>query len=128
MLELMIVIAILGMLAAVATPPFLRYLDSSKTNTAKIEIQSLGAALDLYSFENGRYPSTAEGLKALLEKPASAPHWNGPYLKRPEMIADPWGNPFHYRAPGHHGAYDLYSGGSDGTDPGENAAKGLRSW
>jgi general secretion pathway protein G len=128
LLELMIVIAILGLLASVATPPLLRYLDNSKSSTAKIEIQSLGAALDLYAFENGRYPTTQEGLKALLEKPSAAAHWNGPYLKRPEMINDPWGKSFFYRAPGHHGAYDLYSAGPDGADPGENAVKGLRSW
>jgi len=128
LLELMIVIAILGLLASVATPPLLRYLDSSKSSTAKIEIQSLGAALDLYAFENGRYPTTQEGLKALLEKPSAAAHWNGPYLKRPDMINDPWGKIFFYRAPGHHGAYDLYSAGPEGTDPGDNAGKGLRSW
>ena len=128
LLELMIVIAILGLLASVAAPPLLRYLDNSKSGTAKVEIQSLGAALDLYAFENGRYPTTQEGLKALLEKPSAAPHWHGPYLKRPEMIADPWGKIFFYRAPGHHGAYDLYSAGSDGTDPGDNAIKELRSW
>jgi general secretion pathway protein G len=128
LLELMIVIAILGLLASVATPPLLHYLDSSKASTAKIEIQSLGAALDLYAFENGRYPTTQEGLKALLERPSAAAHWNGPYLKRPDMVNDPWGKIFFYRAPGHHGAYDLYSAGPDGADPGDNAAKGLRSW
>ena len=124
----MIVIAVLGLLAFVATPPFLRYLDSSKYNTAKIDIQSLGGALDLYAFETGRYPSSGEGLQALLEKPATASHWKGPYLKRAEMINDPWGRPFFYRAPGRHGPYDIYSGGPEANDPGDHAAPELRSW
>jgi general secretion pathway protein G len=128
LLELMIVITILGLLAFVAAPPFLRYLDSAKHNTAKIEIQALGGALDLYAFENGRYPSSEEGLRALLEKPATAPLWHGPYLKRAEMINDPWGRPFYYRAPGRHGSYDLYSAGSNANDPADDAAVDLRSW
>jgi general secretion pathway protein G len=128
LLELMIVIAILGLLAFIATPPFLRYLASSKIETARIEVQSLGSALDLYAYENGRYPTSEEGLQALIDKPAAATHWKGPYLKRAEMINDPWGHIFHYRMPGRHGEYDLYSGGADGGDPGDNAAKDLRSW
>lgn len=128
LLELLIVIAILGLLAFIATPPFLRYLSTSKTETVRIQIQSLGASLDLYGYENGRFPTTQEGLKALHDKPASAPHWKGPYLKHAEMTADPWGHPYHYRMPGRHGPYDLYSGGGDGGDPGENAPKELRNW
>ena len=104
LLELMIVLAILGLLAFVAAPPFLRYLDTSKMETARIQVQNLGAALDLYAYENGRYPSGQEGLGALLAKPATAPRWKGPYLTQAEMINDPCGRPFFYGMPGRHGA------------------------
>lgn len=128
LLELMVVLAILGALAFVAAPPFLRYLAAGKMQAAKIQIASLGSALDLYAYEIGRYPSTAEGLKALLAKPANSTKWNGPYLQRTEMTLDPWGHPYQYRMPGRHGAYDLYSLGPKGTDGGENDADELRSW
>lgn len=115
-------------MAFFAAPPFLRYLDTAKLDTAKIQIQSLGAALDLYAYEIGAYPSGDEGLKALVERPAAAARWNGPYLKRQEMLLDPWGRPYHYRMPGQHGAYDLYSLGPKGAEGAEDSTKELRSW
>ena len=124
----MVVIAILGMLAFIAAPPILRYFATSKVETTRIQIQSLGAALDLYAYETGRYPTTQEGLAALLAKPAAAARWKGPYLKRDEMTVDPWGRTYHYRSPGRHGTYDLYSGGPEAADPGDGVAKELRSW
>jgi len=128
LLELMVVLAILGALAFVAAPPFLRYLASGKLQATKIQIVSLGSALDLYAYEVGRYPTNDEGLKALLAKPATAPRWNGPYLQRAEMITDPWGQPYQYRMPGQHGAYDLFSLGPKGTQGGEAESNDLRSW
>jgi len=128
LLELMIVIAILGMLAFVATPPLLRYLDVAKNDSVKVQLQGLGVALDLYAYETGHYPSNHDGLESLVHRPSGATRWNGPYLKQAEMLKDPWGHPYHYRMPGRHGSYDLYSGGPDGGDPGENAAHDLRNW
>lgn len=128
LLELMVVLAILGALAFVAAPPFLRYLTSGKLQATKIQIVSLGSALDLYAYEVGRYPTGDEGLKALLAKPANAARWNGPYLQRAEMILDPWGHPYQYRMPGQHGSYDLYSLGPKGIEGGESDSNELRSW
>ena len=128
LLELMVVLAILGALAFVAAPPFLRYLASGRLQATKIQIASLGSALDLYAYEVGRYPSSEEGLKALLAKPPTAVRWNGPYLQRAEMIVDPWGHPYQYRMPGQHGSYDLYSLGPKGTQGGEADSDDLRSW
>lgn len=128
LLELMVVLAILGALAFVAAPPFLRYLASGKLQATKIQIASLGSALDLYAYEVGHYPSTEEGLRALVSKPATATRWNGPYLQRAEMIVDPWGHPYQYRMPGLHGSYDLYSLGPKGTQGGEADSDELRSW
>jgi general secretion pathway protein G len=128
LLELMVVLAILGVLAFVAAPPFLRYLASGKLQATRIQIASLGSALDLYAYEVGRYPTSEEGLRALVAKPATATRWNGPYLQRAEMIVDPWGHPYQYRMPGQHGSYDLYSLGPKGTQGGEAESNELRSW
>ena len=128
LLELMVVLAILATLAFVAAPPFLRYLATGKLEATKIQIAGLGSALDLYSFDVGRYPSTEEGLKALVAKPANATRWSGPYVQRAEMILDPWGHPYQYRMPGQHGSYDLYSLGPRGTQGGETDSNDLRSW
>jgi general secretion pathway protein G len=124
----MVVLAILGVLAFVAAPPVLRYLSSGKSQAAKIQIQNLGASLDLYNYDVGSYPSTRDGLNALITKPSSASHWNGPYLKAPEMIIDPWGKPYKYRRPGQHGTYDIYSLGPNGTEGAENESSDLRNW
>jgi general secretion pathway protein G len=128
LLELMVVLAILGVLAFVAAPPFLRYLASGKLQATRIQIASLGSALDLYAYEVGHYPTSEEGLRALVAKPATETRWNGPYLQRAEMIVDPWGHPYQYRMPGQHGSYDLYSLGPKGTQGGEAESNELRSW
>ncbi len=128
LLELLVVLAILSLLAVVAVPQVLKYLSSAKTDTARIQVQQLGSTLDLYRLETGRYPSADEGLVALLEPPAGLESWNGPYLKKREMIVDPWGRTFLYRFPGDHGDYDLYSLGSDGNEGGEGEGQDLVSW
>ena len=128
LLELLVVLAILSLLAVVAVPQVLKYLSSAKTDTARIQIQQLGSTLDLYRLETGRYPSADEGLMALLEPPAGLETWNGPYLKKREMIVDPWGRTFFYRFPGEHGEYDLFSLGIDGDEGGEGESQDLVSW
>lgn len=124
----MVVLAILGLLAFVAAPPVLRYLGTAQQETARIQLQSLGTAIDLFRFEVGRYPTTQEGLQALLTKPPGADRWNGPYLTKREMILDPWKRPFNYRGPGQHGAYDLWSFGADGQQGGEGENRDVVSW
>lgn len=111
LVELLVVLAILGLLTAIATPMVLRYLDSAKMSTARTEISNLSAALDLFKFDVGRYPTTQEGLEALITAPPAAHNWNGPYVKKTTKLADPWGTPYHYKSPGDHGDFDLYTYG-----------------
>ncbi len=113
LVELLVVLAILGLLAGLVGPRIIRQLGSAKVNAAQLQIENLGAALDLFYLNNSRYPSSAEGLAALVQAPAGLEHWNGPYLKKGKVPTDPWGQPYHYQSPGNHGPYDLYSLGAD---------------
>lgn len=128
LIELLVVLVILGLLAGLAGPRVLGYLSKAKTDTARLQLEELGAALDLYYLDMGRYPSTEQGLKALVERPAGAESWNGPYLKKPRIPEDPWGREFRYRSPGEHGAYDLYTLGADAAEGGEGDNQDVVSW
>jgi general secretion pathway protein G len=119
LVELLVVLVILGLLAALVAPRVLSYLGSSKTKTAQLQITSFADALDLYRLDNQGLPTTAEGLKALVEKPASATGWNGPYLSQSKIPRDPWGNDYRYASPGQHGEFDILSLGADGKPGGE---------
>ena len=116
LVEMLVVLAIIGLIVGLVGPRVLNYLSDSKVRAARIQIDSFSSALDLYFLDNGRYPSTAEGMGALVQRPASASAWNGPYLKGGLMPKDPWGNAYLYRSPGQHGQYDLYSLGPDGRE------------
>jgi general secretion pathway protein G len=127
LMELLVVLAILGLLAAIATPMVLKYLDSAKLGTAKTEIANLSAGLDLFKYDVGRYPTMQEGLDALVKAPPTADNWNGPYVKTTTNLKDPWGHPFGYRSPGEHSEFDLYSDGPTGKeDTGEKPA--IANW
>jgi general secretion pathway protein G len=115
LVELLVVLAILGMLVAIATPQVLKYLGKAKTDTAQIEIKSMATALDLFLVDNGRYPTQQEGLAALVTAPPGLASWSGPYLKSNGVPNDPWGHPYQYRIPGQKSEYDLYTLGADGT-------------
>jgi len=115
LMELLVVLAILALLVGLVTPQVLKYLARAKVDTARIEVQNLGAALDLYKLDVQRYPTQQEGLQALVEAPAGASGWNGPYIQKKQAPVDPWGHPYVYRIPGTHGEYDLYSLGPDGN-------------
>lgn len=128
LLEMLVVLAIMGLLAAIVAPQVLKYLGSSRTQTAKVQVQNIGAALELYRLDVGRYPSSDEGLKALVTAPSSAPGWNGPYLQRPSALVDPWGQPYLYRNPGQHGEVDVYSLGSDKQEGGTGEAQDVGNW
>ncbi len=129
LIEILVVITIIGLIMGLVGPRVLNYLGQSKAKTADIQISSLASALDLYYLDNGRYPTTNEGLTALVKRPAGASNWNGPYLKGSAVPLDPWGNSYVYRQPGQHGAYDLSSNGPTGREggSGENTAITNRS-
>ncbi len=128
LIELLVVLMILGFLATVAAPPVLRYLGRAKTDTAKIQIQSLSNALDLYRLDVGRYPAQEEGLQALVVKPSGSDAWNGPYVKKQTSLTDPWGAAYLYRVPGQHGDFDLYSLGADKAQGGTGENQDVTSW
>ncbi len=128
LVELLVVLVIIGLLASLVAPRVIKYLGGAKSSTANVQIERLSGVLDLYRLEIGRYPSEGEGLLALLEAPADAAGWNGPYLKKAGALDDPWGNPYVYRRPGEYGEYDLYSLGGDGQEGGEGEDKDITSW
>jgi general secretion pathway protein G len=100
LIELLVVLVILVILASLVAPRVIGYLGSSRTKAAKVQIQSLSTALELYKVDTGRYPTTTEGLKALVVAPPDATSWNGPYLTKKDVPSDPWGRPYTYRSPG----------------------------
>ncbi len=128
LVELLVVLAILGLLVAIAAPRLIKYLGSAKVDTAKIQVEKLGGVLDLYHLDIGAYPTDQEGLAALVERPPRAEVWNGPYLKNRESLTDPWGRPYVYRFPGQHGEYDLYSLGADGKEGGDGEDRDIKNW
>lgn len=118
LVEMLVVLAIIGMISALVGPQVMSYLGRAKVDTAKVSLQNLETALDLYRLDVGRYPTEREGLVALVERPSGTDSWNGPYIKKKTVPDDPWGRPFVYRSPGRGGVYDLYSKGPDNTgDP-----------
>jgi general secretion pathway protein G len=127
LIELLVVIIILGLLSALVAPKFFGRVDKAKTKTAKAQIELLGAALDTFRLDNGRYPTTDEGLNALREKPQGLEDWDGPYLPKPVPL-DSWNRPYRYKCPGERGEYDLFSYGRDGVEGGEKSDKDIVSW
>lgn len=128
LIELLVVLVILGLLAGLVGPRVLKYLGSAKTDTAELQIEELGAGLDLFHLEVGRYPTSEEGLRALAVAPTGIHGWNGPYLKKRDIPLDPWGNVYEYKYPGDNGEYDLYSFGRDNIDGGEGEDTDIVSW
>jgi len=128
LVEILVVITIIGMIVALVGPRVLNYLGESKVKTAKIQIQSFASALDLFYLDAGRYPSSAEGLAALVQPSGGIAAWNGPYLKGGAVPTDPWGKPYVYKSPGEHGAYDVISYGADGREGGTGTAADITSW
>ncbi|MGI9510542.1 MAG: type II secretion system major pseudopilin GspG [Geminicoccaceae bacterium] len=128
LIELLVVLVILGLLSAFAAPQVLKYLGSAKTDAAKAQILNIASILDLYRLEVGSYPSETDGLDALIEAPADAARWNGPYVKKRESLIDPWGQLYGYRLPGEHGDYDLYTLGADQTEGGDGEDQDITSW
>ncbi|WP_105435894.1 type II secretion system major pseudopilin GspG [Neorhizobium tomejilense] len=113
LVELLVVLAIIGLIAALATPQVLRYLESAKVDTTKAQIRNFESALELYYIDTGRYPTTEEGLGALATRPTNAATWNGPYIKNAGVFADPWSSPYQYRSPAEDKPFQILSFGRD---------------
>lgn len=116
LIEVLIVLAIIGMIAGLVGPRVLGYLSGSKIKAARVQIEALYSAVDLFYLDNGRYPTTNEGLAALTKKPATSQQWNGPYLKTGELPKDPWGNPYLYKIPGKGEPFTIISAGPEGRE------------
>ena len=127
LVELIVVVIIIGLLAGLVLPQFIRQEEKAKLKAAQAQIELLGTALDTFRLDVGRYPSTEEGLQALRQKPGTLDRWDGPYLKK-DLPQDPWGKPYMYKSPGDHGSYDIVSYGADGTPGGEGDNRDLTSW
>jgi len=128
LVEILVVITIIALIMGLVGPRVLNFLTESKVKAAKIQIESLGSALDLYFLDNGQYPAGGEGLNALLQRPGSVTTWSGPYLKGNAVPKDPWGKGYIYQSPGQHGPYDIVSYGADGQQGGTGAAADITNW
>ena len=127
LMELLVVLAILGLLMSLVGPRVLNQLGGAKTKTAGIQIKDLEQSLEMYKLDVGRFPSTEQGLVALMIKPGNAAGWNGPYLKS-DVPLDPWNREYHYKYPGENGELDIYSYGQDGQAGGESEDSDVGNW
>ncbi len=127
LVEILVVIIIIGLLAALVGPKLFGKVSVAKQKATKAQIELFGTALDALRLDVGRYPTTEEGMKALREKPSGMDGWKGPYLPK-EIPVDPWARPYLYKCPGEHGDYDLISYGLDGTEGGEGENQDIVSW
>ncbi|MBV8501063.1 MAG: type II secretion system major pseudopilin GspG [Paucibacter sp.] len=127
LLELLVVMVIIGLLAGYVGPRFFGQIGKSEVKVARAQIDAFQKALDQYRLDAGHYPSTEQGLAALMTRPADEPKWAGPYLSK-ALPKDPWGHDYQYKQPGEHGEYDLLSFGKDGRPGGEGEDADLTSW
>ncbi|MDD2800473.1 MAG: type II secretion system major pseudopilin GspG [Methylobacter sp.] len=128
LLELLVVLGIIAMLAGIVGPQVMKHMGESKTKAAKVQIEDLAASLDMYKLDLGRYPTSEQGLNALIQAPDDAKRWNGPYLRKSKIPLDPWQQEYHYAAPGAHGKFDLFSWGADAKEGGEGEDQDITSW
>ncbi len=128
LLELMVVLVILALLAGIVAPRVMHYLSRAKVETAKLQVDALGHAVDEFHLDTGRFPTNAEGLKALLVAPPNTPSWDGPYVKKQGSLIDPWGHPYLYRYPGQHGRFDVYTLGPDPKSGNTANAHEIGNW
>ncbi len=132
LVEIMVVVIVLGLLAGLVGPRIIGRVSEAKGTTARTQIEMMSTALDSYRLDNGRYPTTQQGLRALRVEPAEEPlpvNWRGPYLRR-EVPLDPWGRPYEYRSPGEANpqSFDLFTLGLDGTPGGDGEDADITSW
>lgn len=127
LLELLVVVAIIGLLAGYVGPKYFGQLGKAEIKAARAQISALEKALDHYRLDTGHYPTTEQGLAALVKKPANEPKWAGPYLQK-DVPPDPWGKAFIYKSPGEHGDFDLFSYGRDGRPGGSGEDADITNW
>ena len=128
LIEILVVLTLIAVVMGIVGGNYLQRGEQAKAKAAKIEIDQIGQTLDLFKLEVGRYPTSQEGLQALIAAPAGVNNWNGPYWKKGTLPKDPWGNEYKYASPGQHGAYDITSLGADGKEGGEGTNKDINSW
>ena len=128
LIELLVVLIILGLLSGLVGPRVMKHFGESKVKTAKLQIEELSAALDMYKLDTDTYPTSQQGLRALVQEPSNAPGWNGPYLRKNFVPQDPWNREYHYSFPGEHGEFDIYSYGADNSQGGEKDNRDIVSW
>jgi general secretion pathway protein G len=127
LIEMLVVLVIIGLIMGLVGPRVLTYLTDARVKAAKLQIEALSSSLDLYYLDTGRYPSSSEGLEALVRKPGNIDVWNGPYLKGGQVPQDPWKNEYIYRAPGQNSPFEIMSLGSDGREGGNGSAADIFS-
>jgi general secretion pathway protein G len=128
LLELLVVLGIIAMLAGLVGPQVMKHMGESKVKAAKVQIEDLAQTLDMYKLDVGSYPTSEQGLNALIENPGDIQRWNGPYLRKSKVPLDPWNQEYHYTSPGEHGKFDLTSLGADAKQGGEGEDQDLNSW
>jgi general secretion pathway protein G len=123
LIEMLVVLTIIGLIMGLIGPRVLSYLSDARVKTARLQIEGLSSALDLFYLDAGRYPTSSEGLDALTERPSDVTVWNGPYVKGGKVPLDPWGHPYQYHSPvDHNPPYEIISFGSDGREGGTGNA------
>jgi general secretion pathway protein G len=127
LIEILVVLVLIGIVLGIVGGNFIGRGEKAKADAAKIEIGQIGQSLDLFKLEVGRYPSSQEGLQALIAQPPGINNWNGPYWKKSTLPKDPWGNEYKYIAPGQTGPYDIVSLGADGKEGGDGVNKDIVS-
>ena len=127
LIEILVVLTLIGIVMGIVGGNFLGKGEKAKADAAKIDIGQIALALDLYKLEVGRYPTSQEGLQALVQAPAGAANWNGPYWKKAAVPKDPWGNEYKYASPGASAPYEIISLGADGKEGGEGVNKDITS-
>ena len=128
LIEILVVLTLIGVVLGIVGSNYLGKSEQAKAKAAKIEIEQIAQTLDLFKLELGRYPTTQEGLQALVVAPPGLANWAGPYWKKSTAPKDPWSHEYKYAAPGAHGAYDIISLGADGVEGGEGANKDVTNW
>jgi general secretion pathway protein G len=128
LIEMLVVLVIIGLIAGLVGPRVLNYLSDARVKAARLQIESFSNSLDLFHLDVGRYPTTQEGIVALVQRPAGIAVWNGPYLKGGSVPNDPWGNPYVYRSPAAKRPYELLSYGPAGREGGESSAAAITNW
>ncbi|MGB7258673.1 MAG: type II secretion system major pseudopilin GspG [Pseudolabrys sp.] len=127
LIEMLVVLVIIGLIMGLVGPRVLNYLTEARVKAARLQIEALSSSLDLYYLDTGRYPTTSEGLTALVRRPGNMAGWNGPYVKGGIVPEDPWKHDYIYRSPAEGAPYEIISLGSDGREGGTGNAADIKS-